>query len=110
MIKSINAHNHLFLLLISSIIFGLDLNSSKILNSGIKNVLLPRKRTMLLYKIKTHELFTVRKLYSNGASVVDIYNFLPITKEYILSSVASNNIPRFKCLWNRFLLILKSFA
>ena len=45
-----------------------------------------------------------------GASVVDIYNFLPITKEYILSSVASNNIPRFKCLWNRFLLILKSFA
>ena len=49
MIKSINAHNHLFLLLISSIIFGLDLNSSKILNSGIKNVLLPRKRTLKFY-------------------------------------------------------------
>lgn len=36
-----------------------------------------------LYKIKTHELSLVRKLSPNGASVVDIYNFLPITKEYI---------------------------
>ena len=26
---------------------------------------------MLLYKIKTYELFTVRKLYSNGGSLVD---------------------------------------
>ena len=49
MVISISTHNHLFLLLISSIIFGLDLNSSKILNSGIKNVLLPRKRTLKFY-------------------------------------------------------------
>ena len=38
-----------------------------VLNSSIKNVLLPRKRTLLLYKIKTYEPFIARKLFSNGA-------------------------------------------
>ena len=35
---------------------GLGLSSWVILNSSIKNVLLPRKRTLYFYKIKTYEL------------------------------------------------------
>ena len=40
-------------------------------------------KVLYLDKIKTYKLFTVRKLYSNGAKVVVIYNFFSFNNQFI---------------------------